>query len=415
MDTCKPAGSGRKIKGENIDLYTIEEQALAQLSYSLALLQETSRSATAFKVIPITAQEWLSPWEAVSGGSAELDIWKSLISAYNEDDGKSWNAAILTKTSITPALRANALRAEYYYNLYNPFFIGFILCLLTLLALTIHVFWSNAAFLKAGLFALTASFLSQAIGVSLRIYILERPPVSTLYETILFVSLITTAYAVFAARKDKGTLWLWLGASLGVILAILGFSHSADGDSFVMLPAVLNTNFWLTTHVLCITAAYGFCALTSMLAHYALLKMMWLKSVRPEATLMKNIHSATLIALFFATIGTVLGGIWADQSWGRFWGWDPKENGAMLIVLWLIWVVHGRISGQMKQLSTLCSLAFLSVILGLSWFGVNLLNVGLHAYGFTDSAMYLLGAFIGAEILFIAISSIVIGRNKAHA
>ena len=102
-------------------------------------------------------------------------------------------------------------------------------------------------------------------------------------------------------------------------------------------------------------------------------------------------------------MGTVLGGIWADQSWGRFWGWDPKENGALLIVLWLIWVLHGRVSGQLKQLAVLAGLAYLSVIVALSWFGVNLLSVGLHAYGFTDSAAYGLLGFIGLETFVIVL------------
>ncbi len=127
------------------------------------------------------------------------------------------------------------------------------------------------------------------------------------------------------------------------------------------------------------------------------------KQKTPEQTLFKNIHSAALLALFFAGIGTVLGGIWADQSWGRFWGWDPKENGALLIVLWLIWVLHGRISGQLKHQGTLYGLCFLSVILALSWFGVNLLGVGLHAYGFTDSATWSLGLFTIVEIAFILV------------
>ena len=116
----------------------------------------------------------------------------------------------------------------------------------------------------------------------------------------------------------------------------------------------------------------------------------------------KMLHFLALLSLLFSAVGTVLGGIWADQSWGRFWGWDPKENGALLIVLWLVWILHGRISGQMHEVLFTAGLAYLSVITALSWFGVNLLGVGLHSYGFTQGMMASLFGFIALESFLIA-------------
>lgn len=408
-------------KDHNIETYTPEEQALAHLSFTLSLLQETGRNSDAFKVIPTDNGGWLSPWESLSASeNTQLKYWQDLSAAYYGSDMKTWDDTArnlyIHVTSNTAQIRPKALNAEYYYNLYPPFFISFIACLIGMTALITSLFRSNALQMATASTALLGSFICQLCGIALRIFILDRPPVSTLYETILFTSLITTLYALIAYRKDKKILWLWLGLSLAIFLHILGFSHNLNGDSFVMLIAVLNTNFWLTTHVLCITAGYAFCALTSILAHYTLIKSRWNGGGIPDNTLFKSTLTAALLALFFATIGTVLGGIWADQSWGRFWGWDPKENGALLIVLWLIWIIHGRISGQMKQHAVLCGFSYLSVILALSWFGVNLLGVGLHAYGFMDSAIWSLGLFIGIESVFvIAVTLPFLKRITPHA
>lgn len=235
----------------------------------------------------------------------------------------------------------------------------------------------------------------------MRVYILERPPVGTLYESILFVGLVTVLYGFWAHFRTEGTLWLAIAAGLGVFLHMTGFAHDRDGDNLMMLSAVLDTNFWLTTHVLVITAGYAFCLLTSVLAHIIIAKCAINGTTETDYKLFKPMHTLSLVALLFTAVGTVLGGIWADQSWGRFWGWDPKENGAMLIVLWLVWMLHGRISGKMSNYWATMGFAYLSVIVALSWFGVNLLSVGLHAYGFTDSAAWSLGIFVGFETMLL--------------
>ena len=114
-----------------------------------------------------------------------------------------------------------------------------------------------------------------------------------------------------------------------------------------------------------------------------------------------NIHVVTIIALFFTLFGTILGGIWADQSWGRFWGWDPKENGALLIVLWHLMMLHLRISGLVGKIGYTYGVSLVNIIVALAWFGVNLLNVGLHSYGFTDNVATNLFLFISFEIIFM--------------
>ena len=182
-----------------------------------------------------------------------------------------------------------------------------------------------------------------------------------------------------------------------------------------MLVAVLNTNFWLATHVLCITTGYATSIMCACLAHAWLI----LKLKKPNAKILtdlrRNIYLVSLAALFFTAVGTALGGIWADQSWGRFWGWDPKENGALLIVLWLIWLQHGRASGKLNQLAFTSAAAFLNVIVAIAWFGVNLLSVGLHSYGFTSGIAAGLAIFCAAETILIATLSFLIYKKTSHA
>ena len=84
-------------------------------------------------------------------------------------------------------------------------------------------------------------------------------------------------------------------------------------------------------------------------------------------------------------VGTVLGGIWADQSWGRFWGWDPKENGALLIVLWNALILHARWGGMVRDRGVAILAILGNMITAWSWFGTNQLSVGLHAYGFDQT------------------------------
>lgn len=404
-------------KHDKIDSYTKEEQSIITFSYTLDTLAKVARDTDIFKAVDAYEQNDIkeSPWNVLRDGNIsalqvrEMDSWQKIVKAYHRGDATSWNEALANLKPVEPNLK---LRIEYYYNHYNPFHYSFMMCLLGCGLLTLFGFLPKWQSWEATSNLLSLATLTQFIGIGTRIFILERPPVSTLYETILFVTAIILAYCLYMFWRNKDKLsWAWIGFGISIILHITAFSHDLDGDNFVMLTAVLNTNFWLTTHVLTITMGYAFCVITSALAHFALTSK-YLGKDQHVQKLYQSILTTSLIALFFATIGTVLGGIWADQSWGRFWGWDPKENGALLIVLWLIWTVHGRISGQMKQLGVLLASSYLSVVVALSWFGVNILSIGLHAYGFTDAALWWLIAIIGFETTFVAFMCMVLRKTK---
>ena len=120
-------------------------------------------------------------------------------------------------------------------------------------------------------------------------------------------------------------------------------------------------------------------------------------------SLAKMVYGIVCFATLFSFVGTVLGGIWADQSWGRFWGWDPKENGALIIVLWNALILHARWGGMVRERG-LMNLAIVgNVVTSWSWFGVNMLGIGLHSYGFMDAGFRWLMLFVISQLVFIAL------------
>jgi len=119
--------------------------------------------------------------------------------------------------------------------------------------------------------------------------------------------------------------------------------------------------------------------------------------------LTKMVYGIVCFATLFSFTGTVLGGIWADQSWGRFWGWDPKENGALIIVLWNATILHARWGGMVRERGLMNMAVFGNIVTSFSWFGVNMLGIGLHSYGFMDAAFKWLMAFVASQLFIIAL------------
>jgi ABC-type transport system involved in cytochrome c biogenesis permease subunit len=254
-------------------------------------------------------------------------------------------------------------------------------------------------------FGLGAIFHLSAI--VMRIAILGRPPVTTLFESVVFVGFIAVLFSFVLEWRIKSSLGLLIGSIAGAILLLIGQNYSNDEDTMRMLAAVLNTNFWLATHVVTITIGYGCCLVGGVVGHvYLIQKIIQPTNLTALNQLFRNMVGVSLVALFFSLFGTILGGIWADQSWGRFWGWDPKENGALLIVLWLLWLLHSRLTNLTTPTGYAVGMVITNIIVALAWFGVNLLNVGLHSYGFTDSIALNLGLFVGGEILFVVVALI---------
>ena len=369
-----------------------------------------------FRVVPPQwdGQErnlWLSPGMLVQtgGGSPRsaqyFEQWRALSLAFMSGDIARWNKAALELSGVAATLavrhvRAYALPVEMFYNHWElyykaiAFYLAAFLCLLAS-----WMFWPETL-RRVGFGLLACGVAFHLVGVGSRMFIMGRPPVSTLYESIIFVALVALIFSLILEKVSKNGLGLLIGSVAGPVLLFISFGYADEGDTMGMLVAVLNTNFWLATHVVCITIGYGCCLVGGVIGHAYLV----MRLLRPNASrlgeLHKNMLGVSMVALFFAMFGTILGGIWADQSWGRFWGWDPKENGAMLIVLWLLFLLHGRLAGVIKPLGYGVGMVFTNVIVALAWFGVNLLNVGLHSYGFTENIATNLATFCITEAIF---------------
>ena len=124
-------------------------------------------------------------------------------------------------------------------------------------------------------------------------------------------------------------------------------------------------------------------------------------------TIYRMIYGTVCSAMFFSFWGTVLGGLWADDSWGRFWGWDPKENGALIIVIWNALILHARWDGMVKERGFALLAVAGNIVTAWSWFGVNELGVGLHSYGFTDGVLFRLGMFALSQLAVIMIGVLI--------
>ena len=214
---------------------------------------------------------------------------------------------------------------------------------------------------------------------------MERPPVTTLYESIIFVSFISVLLSIIIEYFRKDGLGILAAALSGIIFHYIAFGYASDGDTLGVLVAVLNSNFWLATHVTTITIGYGTSIVAGIMGHiYLLYLIIHPNDKKKLKSIYSNTFGITLLALFFTLFGTILGGIWADQSWGRFWGWDPKENGALLICMWQIFMIHLRLTGSVKGLGFSIGMIINNIIVAMAWFGVNLLSIGLHSYGFVS-------------------------------
>lgn len=251
--------------------------------------------------------------------------------------------------------------------------------------------------------AATAALVS---GIVVRCVIRGRPPVSTLYETILFITAVSVIVFMIIEWMNRRGIAASLAPVLGALGLFLGAKYEAKEavDTMPSLQAVLDTNFWLSTHVTCVTIGYAAGLIAGAIAHLYILGRAF--RLRPDddefyGAIGRMTYGVVCFGLLFSFVGTMLGGIWANYSWGRFWGWDPKENGALMIVLWQLIILHARMGGYVRDFGV-CILAIIGAcVVSFSWWGVNLLGVGLHSYGFTRGIW-------GSLLLFWAIETAVV-------
>lgn len=293
---------------------------------------------------------------------------------------------------------------ETFYQRLHPFRWAWILylaggiCLLVLAGRAAK--WGYAA---AWAFAL-AGFAMQVLGFVCRIIVSGRAPVTNMYESVLWVAFGTIFFALIFEAIHRCRYFLLGAVPVAVVSLILADTQPVILDRTIQpLVPVLADNFWLTTHVLTITLSYAAFALALGVGHIVLGKVIF--GSKPSPALYNYLYRSLQIGVLLLAVGTILGGVWANYSWGRFWDWDPKETWALIALLGYLIVLHGRIAGKWGGFGMAVGavLAFQSIIM--AWYGVNfILGVGLHSYGFGTGGFPAALGFVLVEIAFVSLA-----------
>ena len=334
----------------------------------------------------------------------------AIASAYSKKQPAEFNKAVsdyrgwLQSNNLASELKKG--REEFTFNSMEPFYKAMVIYVAALLLGCIY--WINMSeWVRRSAFALLGlAFVIHTTGLLFRMYLEGRPPVTNLYSSAIFVGWGAVVLGMILEKIFRGGIGLVAAAFVGFVTQIIAHHLSLSGDTMQMLQAVLDTNIWLATHVVVITTGYASMFVAGLLAIIYILRGFFTKSLSPDTakSLSRMVYGIVCFATLFSFVGTILGGIWADQSWGRFWGWDPKENGALLIVIWCAIVLHARWGGLVKERGLMALAVFGNIITSISWFGVNMLGIGLHSYGFMDKAAFWLITFIVSQLLIILLA-----------
>lgn len=416
-----------------------QEQIAAGIEQVRALLAELRRVGAPHAVPPREATtEWMPLIEAdfhmlldqatgrpVNKATVALS---ELLAAYARDDATNFNKKLAEYRNLVEnyetVLHANAKQLkesgvasaeilaqpkidfEVVYNHFSPFYYAAVLYFIAFVLSAVSWLGWTPPLRRASIWLLWFTFALHTFALVARIYISGRPPITNLYSTAIFIGWSGVLMAlVFEAiyRLGLGNL---VASIIGFLTLVVAYNLSLDGDTFIVLQAVLDTQFWLATHVVTINLGYAATYLAGLWGAVYVLFAHVFPILEDDARhkLLRMLYGTLCFAIFTSFIGTVLGGLWADDSWGRFWGWDPKENGALMIVLWNALVLHARWGALVKGrgLATLAVAG--NIITTWSYFGVNELGVGLHAYGASEknTSMWLL-IFAASQLALIAL------------
>jgi ABC-type transport system involved in cytochrome c biogenesis permease subunit len=421
-----------------------DEQALNRLLEPLQHYEVVSRMALPLIVPPLNPREARDSWQ--NAGASLMDSARSrgelhpamtyfarMATAYREDKAAEFNQAVADYKSWLGSPFGKEVskgRAEFYFNEVKPFLHADIIYIfaLVLAGISLLLFslspMVSESFRRSSLYLVILAGIVHTFGLVFRMVLEGRPPVTNLYSSAIFIGWGAVILGVVLEVVYRAGIGNLVGSIAGFITLLIAHNLALGqgGDTMEMMRAVLDTNFWLATHVVVVTLGYASTFVAGLLAVlYVVLGLITPILSQPLGAgstvpgqsrltvgkaLTKMVYGIVCFATLFSFVGTILGGIWADQSWGRFWGWDPKENGALLIVIWNAIILHARWGGLVRERG-LMNLAILgNIVTAWSWFGTNMLGIGLHAYGFMDAAFtYLMGFFI-SQLALIALAGL---------
>ncbi len=367
-------------------------------------------------VAPTTSDgNWRTLFDAAHGAQvhgnadAATEGFGRLLADYAAGDAAAFNrdlAAYRTDLERWVPGAVDQANLEYRFNQAAP--LKHAAALYVLAFLLVVVAWLTGwPLLRGASGVILLALVVHTAALVIRMILQGRPPVTNLYSSAVFVGWAAVGLAMILEWIHRRGIGAALAAVIGFVTLVIAINLelAADGETLEMMQAVLDTNFWLATHVIAVTIGYAATFAAGVLGIALIFHRLIIgaSSTGDARAIARMIYGTVCFALLFSFVGTVLGGIWADQSWGRFWGWDPKENGALIIVIWNALILHARWGGIIKLRGLAVLAVFGNIITSWSWFGVNMLGVGLHSYGFMDSAARWLGLFILSQLAIIAL------------
>lgn len=407
------------------------DEDLAQAT--LALGRRYAAFAQATQILAIPPEEagrdpaaWRNSGQALleSFQTGEIDpsilAYAGLGYAWRRDRPDQFNEVVRLfggelRTHLPAQVRKCA--AEFRFNAAGPFSVSLSLYVMAfLLAIVSWLRWPEA--LGRSALVLTAlAWLGATAGIATRMWLDGRPPVTNLYSSALFVGWGAVLLCLVLEWIYEDGIGSAAGGLIGFCTLLIAQYLSFSGDTLEMMRAVLDSNFWLATHVVVVAVGYASTFLAGFLALIYIFRGLFTRSLDKAAAdaLTRMVYGIVCFATLFSFTGTVLGGIWADQSWGRFWGWDPKENGALIIVLWNAMILHLRWGGMIRERGLANCAIFGNIVTSWSWFGVNMLGIGLHSYGFTEAAFKYLSLFVASQLCIIGIGLLPLRMWKSFA
>ncbi len=346
-------------------------------------------------------------------GGEYFVLMQKALTAYEEGDSLTFNGTVaqmhqLASEMDIPNFNRTRVSIEAFYNGVAPFLHAWVLSIVAFLLVGGSWLGWSEPLRRSAFWTMVLAFSLITLAIVARIYISGRPPVTNLYSSAVFIAFVGVLFGLVFECIYRNSMGLAVSTIAGILTLKVAHVLGSGGDTFAVLQPVLDTQLWLATHVVTITMGYattyvaGLFGLMYLLSSFTAELFPHHVSDSQIGELKKNLvrmmYGTLCFALLFSFVGTVLGGLWADDSWGRFWGWDPKENGALIIVLWNALVLHARWDRIVRDrgLAALCVLGNITV--SWSWFGTNALGIGLHAYGFTKGTLLWLGIFVASQV-----------------
>lgn len=345
-----------------------------------------------------------------------IDAFGDMIEAYSLDDKLAFNKAVdehLESVSAyaIPGFDANKVTLERWMQSNWPTGKAMIMYIITLVLGLVYFLVLNNRLRQSIWGMLLVAFLIHTISIICRIVITGRAPVINIYSSAVFIGwgAVLAGLAVeLLYKRGTGNV---LAAAAGTLTLLVAYGIN-KGDSMPVLQAVLDTQFWLATHVISVSLGYV-ATMVAGLFGIGYLITGWLSNDSKKLReLYRCCYGAACFGILFSFVGTVLGGLWADDSWGRFWGWDPKENGALLIVIWNALILHARWDGMVAARGFSILAIGGNIVTAWSWFGTNELGIGLHSYGFTSGVLMWLTVFVVIQLFFI-FAGVIFGRKPS--